>query len=391
MAENDIAILRTQTSDPLLTKPLTTDGIIHGHKGNIRHADIIGKRPRDVIKTSSGQSYRLAEVTLGEYVRMSKRLVTPIYPADAALIVSLFDIHVSPPTAEDNPEGPQLEILEAGTGHGSLTLHLSRAVHAANPVKPAGMSLLAFSPPSGGNNDDFVSPASNFLLNSWKKERRAVIHTIDVKKQYSKHAEKTVRGFQRGLYADNVDFHVGDASEWVKAELQARQERSGDETTKPFLTYAFLDLPASQTHLSTVASAMHTDGMLIVFNPSITQITECFRKVKEENIPLHLDQVVELGTNGSTGGREWDVRAVTPRAKAAPQVTEFDAEATQSESTVAESESEDSTRDGEQAAAIAATPSAPPEWNFVCRPKVGERITGGGFLGIFRKKAVENV
>jgi len=330
---------------------------------------------------------------MGEYVRMSKRLVTPIYPADAALIVSLFDIHVSPPALEDSPDGPKLEILEAGTGHGSLTLHLSRAIHAANPAKPAGMRLLAFNPPSGSGGDDFVSPASTFLLNGWKKERRAVIHTIDVKKTYSKHAEKTVRGFQRGLYADNVDFHVGDASEWVEAELKARQETSGESSTKPFLTYAFLDLPATQQHLSTVASAMHTDGMLIVFNPSITQITECFRKVKEENIPLHLDQVVELGTNGSTGGREWDVRAVTPRAKAATPVIEPDAEASPSETTLAESEGEgeDLTRDGEQAAAIAASPAAPPEWNFVCRPKVGDRITGGGFLGVFRKKTVDNV
>lgn len=383
-------VLRTVATDPLLTKPLTPEGTIQTHKGTIRHEDIIGKRPRDVIKSSSGQSYRLAEVTLGEYVRMSRRLVTPIYPADAALIVSLFDIHVSPPAPEDNPGGPKLEILEAGTGHGSLTLHLSRAIHAANPAKPAGMRLLAFNPPSGGDSDDFVSPASTFMLNSWKKERRAIIHTIDVKKVYSKHAEKTVRRFQRGLYADNVDFHVGDVSEWVKAELKARQDASGEPTTKPFLTYAFLDLPAAQQHLSTVASAMHTDGMLIVFNPSITQITDCFRKVKGKGLPLHLDQVVELGTNGSTGGREWDVRAVTPRAKAAPQAAESDAEEGLSETPPAESEGEDSNRKGEQAAAIAASPIAPPEWNFVCRPKVGDRITGGGFLGVFRKKTVEH-
>ena len=256
------------------------------------------------------------------------------------------------------------------------------------------MSLLDFKPASPPESDatdadsSASSPASAYLLGQHKNDRRAVIHTIEKKKQYSKHAEKVVRGYRRGMYADNVDFHVGDVSEWVNAELKARQEASASIIISPFLTHAFLDLPSAHDHLRTVASALHTDGTLIVFNPSITQITDCFRKIKEDSISLHLDQVIELGTNSGSGGREWDVRAVTPRAVAARKSVEVQAETDTAGGEVqTPTDGEQTSRDEEQAEATA--DAQPREWNFVCRPKVGERIVGGGFLGVFRKKNEE--
>ena len=288
-----------------------------------------------------------------------------------------------------------MEILEAGTGHGALTLFLSRAIHAANPPRPAGMSLLDFKPSSPSDSDatdvdeEEASPASSYLLRQYKNDRRAVIHSVEMKKQYSKHAEKVVRGFRRGMYADNIDFHVGDVSEWVNAELKARQDANGSVTISPFLTHAFLDLPGPLNHLRTVASALHTDGMLVVFNPSITQITDCFRKVKDDGIPLHLDKVLELGTNGSTGGREWDVRASNPRAVTSQRTPEAQSKTQAADGDVeAATEGEQKSHEVEQADAAAAS-TKPREWNFVCRPKVGERIVGGGFLGVFRKKNEE--
>ena len=397
-AESDIVLLqstRNSVSEPILTKPLSRDDTISTHKGNLSHADIIGKRARDIVQTAKGSGYRIHEVSLGDYVRLSKRLVTPIYPSDANVIVSLFDIHVSPPVPDDAPEAPKLEILEAGTGHGALTLYLSRAIHAANPAKPAFMNLLASRPPSSpssegsqdeGSTEVGQSAASNYLLDQWKKERRAVLHTIDNRNQYSKHAKKTVQGFRNGMYADNVDFHVGDVSQWVNAQLQTRQESTGSESASPFLTHALLDLPGAEEHLATVASAMHNDGTLIVFNPSITQVIDCFRKTKEASIPLHLVKVLELGTNGATGGREWEVGAVRPRASSQTTVTEAETETRSDEDVAATaSESEVSTRDEEQAAAVSSG-VLDKGWKFICRPKVGGHIVGGGFLGVFRKK-----
>lgn len=312
--------------------------------------------------------------------------------------MSLLDLHVSPTDPETGTSTrPELEILEAGTGHGSLTLHLSRAIHAANQFKPTPLT-----PDETGvddvqeSNETEEKIKQDDAIDAWKRSRRAVLHTIDVSAKYSKHARKTVRGFRNGLYADNVEFHVGDVSEWVCAELSRRSSETVQDAASPavdensaqivpFLTCAFLDLPSTHTHLSTVASALRTDGILIVFNPSITQIAECVQKVKQETLPLFLEQALELGTNGSSGGREWDVRAVKPRAnkKTDESASQPGEGMTDAGSTTPGLEGEDASRQKEQA--LSNPVNDQHEWSLVCRPKVGERVIGGGFLGVFRK------
>lgn len=401
LAEQDLVILR-QTQDlsasPILTRPLDPGSTIQTHKGVLKHSDIIGKYPRDIVQSTSGSEFRIHDVSLSEYVRLTKRLVTPIYPADANLIASLFDLHVSPPTTNSPPgDGERLEILEAGTGHGALTLHLSRAIHAANPPRPVQETGTADAQPApvekSGEDGETDMPAPSQALASWKANRRAVIHTIDVSAKYSKHARKIVRGFRRGMYADNVEFHVGDVSAWLKEEVARRAQSSastsaatGDGSTDtalvdvpPFLTHAFLDLPSTHDHVSTVASALRPDGMLIVFNPSVTQIADCMQKIKRERIPLYLEQTLELGTNGASGGREWDIRVVRPRSSI-PKVAEVEAEP-QGESQAVVEEGDITKAEAEEI-----TRAAPAEaWSLVCRPKVGDRVIGGGFLGVFRK------
>lgn len=288
--------------------------------------------------------------------------------------------------------------LEAGTGHGALTLHLSRAIHSANYAKPTKSEPRPFTsdePTVQQEQNQVVeedADAEHTPLIAWKAARRAVIHSIDVSPKFSKHARKVVRGFRHGMYADNVDFHVGDVSEWVKGEFLRRAndeihvEPSADTPPSeqdstpehvvptmrsPFLSHAFLDLPATHTHLSTVAKALRTDGVLVVFNPSITQIAECVQKIKQENLPLFMEQTLELGTNGTSGGREWDVRAVKPRATIKKEEVQPDSS----------SDGIQVGRDIEQSKSDAENNI----WSLVCRPKVGERIVGGGFLGVFRK------
>lgn len=92
--EQDLVILR-QKSDPsappILTKPLALNTRIGTHKGTISHDDIIGKRPRDVIKTSSGAEFRIHAVSLDEYVRLTKRLVTPVSAPDTLHIAVFYE------------------------------------------------------------------------------------------------------------------------------------------------------------------------------------------------------------------------------------------------------------------------------------------------------------
>jgi tRNA A58 N-methylase Trm61 len=174
---------------------------------------------------------------LAEYVRLTPRLVTPIYPSDTNLIVSLLDIHVD--TYSPTSTSPPLEILEAGTGHGALTLHLSRAIHAANPPRLEKSTQLQS---EDGLEDavylgESVADLDHGNVESQKKSRRAIVHTLDISKKHSKHASKIVEGFRHGLYAANVDFHVGDVSDWIASQKSSRN------TEDPFLSYVFLDLP----------------------------------------------------------------------------------------------------------------------------------------------------
>jgi tRNA (adenine57-N1/adenine58-N1)-methyltransferase len=287
------------------------------------------------------------------------------------LIVSLLDIHVDTPSEPLRIE-PPLEILEAGTGHGALTLHLSRAIHAANLPLPRPPPVAQQEEPEdaiylGESMADLHLTASE----SWKNNRRAIVHTLDISSKHSKHAKKIVEGFRDGMYASNVDFHVGDVSDWIAKQKTARQ------TEEPFLTHVFLDLPNAEHHLMNVAPVLHVNGILAVFNPSITQIADCVEAIREQKMPYLLDQVIELGAGTI---REWDVRAVKPRATLR-KVEVHDCSETPTGDTTEAVEGQ-AVRDEELAKDLAQTEE---KWAMVCRPKAGQQVVGGGFLGIWRR------
>jgi tRNA (adenine57-N1/adenine58-N1)-methyltransferase len=285
--------------------------------------------------------------------------------------VSLLDIHVDTPSDPLRTE-PPLEILEAGTGHGALTLHLSRAIHAANPPRPRAPPTVEQQEPEdavylGESMADLHHTASE----SWKDNRRAIVHTLDISSKHSKHAKKIVEGFKGGMYAANIDFHVGDVSEWIAEQKAARQ------TEEPFLSHVFLDLPNAEHHLTNVAPALHVNGMLAIFNPSITQIADCVEAIREQKMPYLLDQVIELGAGTI---REWDVRAVRPRATMRKAEVSDSPESSSGEAM--DPVDGQAVRDDEMAKGMA---QAGEKWAMVCRPKAGQQVVGGGFLGLWRR------
>ncbi|RMZ72259.1 trna (adenine-n(1)-)-methyltransferase [Pyrenophora seminiperda CCB06] len=374
MRQGDVVLLREKrdTHDGRLVTLKATKST-HTHRGIVQHADVIGKEPRQIVQSSKGATYRVIEPTLAEYVRLTPRLVTPIYPSDTNLIVSLLDIHVDTPSPGLETE-PPFEILEAGTGHGALTLHLSRAIHAANPPLPKTPS---YTTTTEEESEDAVylgesmSDLGDSALVSWKQNRRAIIHTLDIHNKYSQHAKHIVQGFRHGIYSGNVDFHVGDVSDWI-----ARQ-RASRKTDEPFLAHVFLDLPNANRHLANVAPVLHVNGLLAVFNPSITQIAECVKTIREQRMPYLLDQVVELGAGTI---REWDVRAVRPRATL--KKAEADQPSEPSADDGVDSEQDQAARDSELEGTLSKQEE---EYVMVCRPKAGERVVGGGFLGLWRR------
>lgn len=80
--ENDIILLKRAGIDdpkPILTNLLRPTGRIHTHRGVIDHTSLIGKEIRDVVYTNKGVAYRIHQPTLAEYVRLSPRMVTPVW------------------------------------------------------------------------------------------------------------------------------------------------------------------------------------------------------------------------------------------------------------------------------------------------------------------------
>jgi hypothetical protein len=225
-------------------------------------------------------------------------------------------------------------------------------------------------------NDSNSARQQTELLASWaeyRESRRAVIHTMDCVAANSVHAEKIVRGFRQGLYWPHIDFHTARVGSWAREQF---------ETRGPFLSYASLDLPNVHEELAAVAEALLPDAKLSIFAPSISQIAECQLRVQKNSLPIYLEKVLELGEGISTG-RTWDLRYVTPRARG-KALTEA-AEA---------SDADEQIDSGGQSVDAPGHPAQANGQNdskvLICRPKVGLRTFGGGFVGLWRKGARPN-
>ncbi|RAL60088.1 hypothetical protein DID88_000714 [Monilinia fructigena] len=208
----------------------------------------------------------------------------------------------------------RLEIFEAGTGHGSLTLHLARAIHGANSRAPsipkfpktknkvnADDDIYRWGGKLGEKNQRHIN-----IYDEWRSQRRAVIHTLDSDERHSRHAQRTIRNYRQGAYFPHIDFHIGSIHNYLSKRLE--------ETNDVFLDHAILDIPGIHDEMEIVGKCIKPDGRLITWCPSITQHIKCLETVKRKKLPFVLDRVLELGSQLSTGGREWEVRSVKPRA-----------------------------------------------------------------------------
>ncbi|PIK60015.1 putative tRNA (adenine(58)-N(1))-methyltransferase, mitochondrial [Apostichopus japonicus] len=90
--------------------------------GSLNHTEIVGHLPGKIFLTDKGYPVLVRRPTLEEYVLHMKRTATISYPKDCAAMLMMLDA------------SPGDVILEAGTGSGAMTLHLSRAVWTAGTV-----------------------------------------------------------------------------------------------------------------------------------------------------------------------------------------------------------------------------------------------------------------
>ena len=280
-----------------------------------------------------------------------------------------------------------------------MTLHLARAIHAANttpPIQPS-RSQIQFvedrderpgqeAPKLAQNTRKSESDLIQHEWDAWRARRNAVIHSVDVSSKFSALAEKNVRGFRRGIYAGDVDFYVGPVEKWIAEQKERRAKPAGlfgKTSVEPFLSHVILDMPSAHLRIPHVAPILKRDGFLVVFMPSITQIGDCVKIIRKFRLPFVQDRVVELGT-GISGGRQWDVRLAVKKSGADP--SSWTATSETGESDLA-AKSDDTPLAASEGAVDVPTsgPISEEEMVMVCRPKVGVRTVGGGFIGVWRR------
>lgn len=337
---------KTVTKKQWLSRPLkdSPGSTVNLNFGRIPHSDLIGAAPLGKVHTIETKSklakYICAKPSLEQWINLSQRKATPIYAFDAQAIVTLADLHVNyaePPT-EDGGKVTPLQFLEAGTGHGSLTLAIAKALHPANALA-------------------YYAKDTNL--------RGAVLHSIDCNSSHSVTGKRTVKGFRKGMYYDNVEFNVAEGpSAWVKSEegknwmerelVSKREGKEIEDTDEPeaFLSGIFLDMPNYHEEMVKLAPYLKTGGFIIVFCPSITQIVDAIDAIADEDeklakldVPksLHLEheRTIQLLDGAGGGLKEWDTRRAMIRATG--------------------------------------------KIGYSVRPKVGVRTVAGGFVAIWRK------
>ena len=150
-------------------------------------------------------------------------------------------------------------------------------------------------------------------------------------------------------------------------------------------------MPSAEKRIPEVARVLKTDGVLAVFTPSITQIGDCVQLIKDQHLPLVLTKSVELGM-GISGGGLWDVRPAVIRGSLKnrddaeePTNEELDSlvDTSAANNQTHYAKEEDGSFQSSQESGLGGENQSV-KHVMVCRPKVGERIVGGGFVGIWR-------
>ena len=109
-------ILLTDTRDRRYLIVLGTGKQFHSHLGAIEHDELIGAPEGSTVRTTNGAPLIAFRPTLSDFVLKMKRGAQVVYPKDIGLILVYADVY------------PGATVVEAGSGSGSLTLALSRAV-----------------------------------------------------------------------------------------------------------------------------------------------------------------------------------------------------------------------------------------------------------------------
>ncbi|MER3481806.1 MAG: SAM-dependent methyltransferase [Meiothermus sp.] len=203
------------------------------HRGSVSHEQILESGFGGAVSTPQGERFTVHRPTLEDYLLNMPREATPTYPKDAMSIAFLLDL------------APGMQVLEAGSGSGGLTLYLARA------VGPGGQVL-----------------------------------SYESRPRHLGRAKRNLAAFEDW---GNVT--------WVEADLGAV-----DNLVENSLDGVALDLMEPWTVLQAVTPALKPDRFLVTYLPNITQVTAMLEHVQGAKLPYLHERTLEVQH------REWDIR-----------------------------------------------------------------------------------
>jgi len=187
----------------------------HSHLGIVEHDELIGSYEGAAVRTSGGSKFLAFRPTLAEYILKMKRGAQVVYPKDVGLILVYADVF------------PGASVLEAGTGSGSLTLALARAVGEAGRVISYEM-----------REDHHERAAAN--VTEWYEGR--------------------------GGKPENIELRVGDIFDGVP-------ERSLDRMV--------LDLPEPWRAVGPTTESLARGGVICCYLPTVPQVMQTVHALKQ--------------------------------------------------------------------------------------------------------------
>lgn len=208
MLEAGERVILIDSRDRRYMTTLGTGKQFHSHHGIVEHDALIGAPEGSSVRTTGGAKLLVLRPTLSEYTLKMKRGAQVIYPKDVALILVYADIF------------PGATVLEAGTGSGSLTLALARAV---------------------GNEGRVIS--------------------YEVRADHHEQAVDNVSLWYegRGGKPENVELRVGDIFEGIPEQGVDRM---------------VLDMPEPWRAVGTTTGSLATGGVLCCYLPTVPQVVQ---------------------------------------------------------------------------------------------------------------------
>jgi tRNA (adenine57-N1/adenine58-N1)-methyltransferase catalytic subunit len=187
---------------------LKAGGEWHSHHGAVSHDDLIDTVEGTAIASSGGSKMLAFRPTMADFVLKMQRGAQVVYPKDIGLILVYADIF------------PGARVVEAGTGSGSLTLALLRAVGSEGRVI------------SYESREDHLERAKA-NIESWFESL--------------------------GAKPDNLELRSGDVFSHPPDEPMDR---------------LVLDLPEPWHALGTVAGSLVSGGVMCAYVPTVPQVSQ---------------------------------------------------------------------------------------------------------------------